>query len=103
MSRPNQGNNNNNRSAAATAATVAGAAAVAYGAYKLFSMFGSNESHENQSNNDSDAFQSHSPPFSFFQKEIYVIDAVEKLRYSIRALQTYVEQIKFQNLCAITK
>lgn len=87
MSRGNQGNNNNNPSVAATAATVAIGAAVGYGAYKLFeTMFGSNEPHQNQTNETQ--YQPQSPPFSFFQRDIYVIDAVEKLRYSLETLKS---------------
>ncbi|XP_055312174.1 exonuclease 3'-5' domain-containing protein 2-like isoform X2 [Sitodiplosis mosellana] len=90
MSRRNQGNNNSNPSVATTAATVAIGAAVGYGAYKLFeSMFGSNEPHQNQSNT---VAQQQSPPYSFLQKDIFVIDAVEKFRYSFKQLKLHCEE-----------
>lgn len=97
MSGRNQGNNsNNNTSAAVTAAAVAIGAAIGYGAYKLFG-FGSNKPQQNQSNDDNKEKQEQlqnefkSPPFSYHQKEIYVIDAIEKLQYSLKELKSYVD------------
>lgn len=100
-----QGNNNNKSSIAKTTATLAIGAAVGYGAYKLFeSMFGSSEpeaSHQMLLNSDKRkdrtnySLEPKSPPFSISQKDVHVVDTIEKLRYSLKPLKSYVKESFF--------
>lgn len=100
-----QGNNNNKSSIAKTTATLAVGAAVGYGAYKLFeSVFGSSEpetSHRMLLNSNRSEERTNynlepkSPPFSLSQKDVHVVDTIEKLRYSLKPLKSYVKESSF--------